>query len=173
MRIFYLFFGFVLIGFLSYSCTNNDENLKKNIVGTFYYSTTEEEDDVIVTIEAKETFKASGRVEDVGILTISTFDESTGKISLKYDIFITGEYNIKNSYLVYDYDINSIKIEPKKDQSYTEVVIANYLFSMFEEHVIPAIKQELIENDESKIIELTERKLVVESGGEQFTYRRE
>ncbi len=126
-----------------------------------------------MTIEAKETFKASGKLEDVGVLTISMFDESLGKISLKYDIFVAGEYDIKNSYLIYDYDLNSVKIEPQKAHGKEETFVANYLFSILEEHIIPSMKQELVKNDKSKIIELTEKKLVIGSDEEQITFRRE
>lgn len=169
-----LFFSAILIAFLFSSCASNgDEKLKKDIIGTYYHSTMEENDGVIITVEGRETFKASGEIEDKGTLVISMFNEKAGKITLKYDISATGEYNIKNSHIIYDYNLDNIKIEPQKDQKGVDKSVIKNVHSILEEHVIPAVKQDMINDNESQIIELTENKLVVETGGKQHTYKKE
>ena len=168
-----LFFSAIFSVLLFSACTNRDEKLKKDIIGTYYYSLSEETDGVFVTIEGRETFKASGNVENKGTFVISIIEETGRKISLKYDLSVAGEYDIKNSYIIYDYDLNNIMIESQKDQTGIDKFIAEYLSSIFEEHLIPSLKQEMISNNESKIVELTESKLVIEENGNRHSYKRE
>jgi hypothetical protein len=152
--------------------SDKDEQYKKDIVGSFMYVKTEQSDEMSMSIEATETFSETGRLEDSGTMTMIFYDANAGKISLKYKLSLRGRYTIKNSYIIYDYNINSIDIQPIYTASTTE--IEKKMYAYLEDQFLSSLKEEIINSDDKdKIIELNENRLVIEnSKKEQSIYKR-
>ncbi len=164
----------IAVSLLSFKCSNGDEKLKEDIIGTFYYSFNEEDEDIMATVEGRETFDADGQVRDEWVMALSTFDEDMGKITMKYHLSLTGKYDIKESYLIYDYDINDLKIVPVNSNAANGREYVEAFNSIMRDHMIPGIKQELMENYKVEIVELNDSRLITkDKDGEETVYKRE
>jgi hypothetical protein len=156
-----------------FSCINNDEQYRKDIVGTFTYSEHNEQGEGIITVESNITYQQEGKVKENGIYTMTFFDDNTGKINLKYKISLDGTYTISNAYLLIKYNLNSFKMDPITSNSYLDTYMYENLNSIVKEHFIPAIKQELSKNGGGKIVELNKERLVLaDRDGKQLVMRR-
>lgn len=166
-----LFSTIFILLVICFSC-NSDQKLQKNIAGNYYFSYTEEEaDNMIMTIEGTETYNINGKVYQNSVFTLTLFDNYGDKISVKYDVFVSAKYEIKNRRIIYDYNLNSFKFVPQRKGSY---YYDDYdLRSLIEDHFIPQMKQEMINDKGSKIVELTDKKMILESDGKQYVYQKQ
>ncbi|OAV70987.1 hypothetical protein Barb4_00968 [Bacteroidales bacterium Barb4] len=156
-------------------CSLYDEQLKKDIVGTYSYSVTETVDEQFLTVESKVSYK-NGILKENAVLTITIFDENIGKITLKYKASVEGTYDIKNSYLIGEYNANTMKFVPEKSKSSGNDYLHNYMYEniqpIVEDHILPAMKQELLQGIGGKIVELDDNRLVLDGNGEQMIMQR-
>jgi hypothetical protein len=153
------------------SCNNNDDRLRKEIVGTWSYSDSEEnEEDGIITIvsaNGTSTFKSNGTCKDDGIFTITYINDEGGQSNLKYKFDVKGKYEIQDSYIIYDYNPEDVNIKLLESDNYN-------LSNLFAEHYIPQLKRTIIESEDDKILELTGKRMKIESDdNEPIVYFRE
>jgi hypothetical protein len=142
--------------FVSQSCTNKDEILKKEIVGSYSFAKTDDsEDGIFVTVNGTSVFKPNGIYESNGTMIMSIIDEYGDRSTLKYKIEMYAKYEIKNSYIIYDFKLENIGI-----------ALAQYdnreLSKIMQDHYIPQMKHEMLVNTKEKILELTDKYLKTE-----------
>jgi len=160
--IFYVSVLTVLFSFVS--CGNDDERLRKEIIGSYRYSNTNETANFQVSIDGVETFNEDGTVEDESLLSIVFSNEKLGEASLTYRMKYTGTYEIENSYILYDYsdvdDDGSLELLSAEGSKGSEVFIEE-LSAQLESTLIPDIRERLTEENAADIYELTKEKLVI------------
>jgi hypothetical protein len=141
-------------------------SIKKEIVGKYTYSTSyeDEEGDIttIASVNATCSFNADGTYEDSGTLMITYIDEEGYQTNLKYKIEMFGKYDIQKSYIIYDCNLENIKIILLQTDDYD---ISNLL----DEHYIPQMKQEMLLDNKEKILELNDKFLKTEQGEKEIT----
>ncbi len=172
-----LLFNFYVLALTTfYSCYNNDAKLTAAIAGSFCTTESSYEDKTLKTAELCILFKPGGLFEKKAIITATSTQTSIiGSLSIKFNISLSGKYNIKDSYLVYESNPNSLKIEPEKSASGLTEIINSSIQPFIKDHFIPAIKQAIIDEqtDSAKILELDDRKLVLEIiKGKKIVYQR-
>jgi hypothetical protein len=152
-----IFWGvIVLIPVLLFqSCANNDEQLRKEIVGTYSVVKTMIEEEGTMTMEGTSVFTANGRFKDDGIIIYTLSDEEGGVYRMKLQYSATGKYSIKNSIITYDMTVDDIDINVIQSDSYE-------LTQYFKEHGIPEFKHEMCVDNTEKILELTDKYLKTE-----------
>lgn len=154
-----LFFLVVIITF--YSCNYKDENIRKNIVnGCWSYSYTDEseEDNIstLVSVSGISTFNENGTCEEIETITITYIDEDGYTTNMKYKCEVTGKYEIKESNIIYHYNLENIQIQLLQTDNYE-------LSKLFEDHYLPQLKNEMISVEKEKILELTKNQMKIES----------
>lgn len=174
MKRFFYYLNTLFVLSLLNSCINGDEKIKKDIIGSFYYVENDfEEEDVIISIEGVETYNSNGTISNIATLTMTLLDED--KIRLKYLLTVTGTYEINNSHIIYDYNYNSISVEPQKGENID--FVTNLMYKQSEsiiiDHFIPTFKQEMIADMDLKIVKLNEKYLVLAGrNGDEVTYKK-
>jgi hypothetical protein len=157
-----------LILFQSFVNSNDDERLRKKIIGTWSYSGTDEyeEDDIYIieSYDATITFGANGKYKDGGIMNTTWIDEEGYTINMKYKCVISGNYYIKNSTIIYECDLNNIKVELIQSDDYE-------LSRIILEHLIPQLKHDMAVNNKEKINKLNERFLETKTDDGEITTR--
>ncbi|MDR1182802.1 MAG: hypothetical protein LBL13_12570 [Bacteroidales bacterium] len=142
------------------SCTNEDRRLKKEIVGEYSYSTIteDEEDDIstVISINGTCTFNSDGSCEDIATLAVTYIDEEGEQTNIKYRCEVFGKYDIQKSHIIYDYNLENIKIILLKTDDYD-------ISDFFSEYFIPQLKHEILANNREKILELTDKLLKTET----------
>jgi hypothetical protein len=152
--------------------SSTDEQYRKSIVGSFLTVMTEQSDGMAMSIEGTNTYSENGRVEENGTLTLTIIGANAEKLTLKYKISVRGRYEIKDSYIICDYNVNSVDIQPVYTATTTEVEKKAY--ALLEDQFVPSVKESMInDSNNDKIIELNDSRLVTEnSKGEQHTKKR-
>ncbi|MDR1896563.1 MAG: hypothetical protein LBR10_07225 [Prevotellaceae bacterium] len=158
-----ILFGWIaFVGLLVFqSCANNDEQLKKEIVGTWSYSTTDESEEdgvsTIISLNGTSVFNANGACSDNGIMTVIFIDDEGDKSMLKYRCEANGKFEIKKSHIIYDYSLENIAITliQADDDDITDLF--SELFN------IQQAKHLMVENNREKILELNEKVLKTEN----------
>lgn len=152
--------------FLIYGCISKDEKMQNDIIGKYNYSKSEKIDEYsTLKITGTLNLKASGRVIEDAIFIFYLREKSIGNVSLKYNIIITGSYYIKNSYLVYNYDLNNLIFEPVIVDEFddTEQQLHKIYDPILNDQFLPVFKKELLNNSETKINNIGENTLVIEN----------
>lgn len=173
-KYFYCLLGLLLAMFTFQSCQNSDSKLKEQIVGSYYSVYTEDDEDFYISIESVDKFSSNGKVYEKSKITFTEASDDGSNVSFQYDISLEGVYEIKNSYLIYDYDLNNINIQPSATQETTsdEKLAPEHLDFYIKNHFLLALKEELINNTKSKIVYLDSKTLVIEDTDEQHTLKR-
>lgn len=169
-----LFYFSVLSTFILLNSCSKDNQIRKDIVGSYYYTDNDmEEEDVIISIEGIETYNQDGSITNVETLTVTIIDEDGDKIKLYYDFSISGTYEIKNAHVIYDYNFNSIKFQAQKSNNYVSRLVYQYVESILSDHFIPGVKQGLLENFEMKVVRQHKQFLVLaDREGNESTFKR-
>ena len=142
----------------------SDEQLRKAIVGRYYCTETDDSDeDVTITVSGIDVFNANGVYEFIGTIVISVFDDYDDMSTLKYQLEMSGKYEIENSYIIYDCKFEDIHITLIESDN-------RELSRYFNNHYIPLLKYDLMLDNIEKIIELTDRflKTEIEDEGEKI-----
>ena len=142
----------------------SDEQLKKEIVGSYSFAETDDsEEDYSFTINGTDVFKSNGVHESYGTMIMSFIDEDGDKSTLKYRYEIYGKYEIKKSYIIYDLKLENIGITlMQSDNREWSELMKDYILQM---------KHEMIVDNKEKILELNDKYLKTEeySYGEKRT----
>lgn len=164
MRKTVLYVGLLGIFFSIVSCGNDDERLKKDIIGSFRYSNTNEATNFRISIDGIETFNGDGSVVDESMLSIIFSNEQLGETSLTYRMKYTGKYEIEDSYILYDYsgvdDAGNIELLSAEGAKGNEEFV-NELSDQLESTLIRDIRERLTEENAADIYELDGEKLVI------------
>lgn len=168
----FFYLSFILI--VLFSCQNADKKNKENIIGSFYSVFSDEDEDVLVTGESVETFSIDGTVVEKGEIIFTTITEDGDRISLQYDLSIQGKYEIINSYLVYDYDLDKIDLRPSSNQEFTQLyyLISDDLDFFINKHFLLALKEEMINGNKYKIVSIDKNSLVLANDEETIKSKR-
>jgi thiol-disulfide isomerase/thioredoxin len=162
-----IFTAIVIIN-ITKSSDKDDAQLRKEIVGAYSYVETDDSDeDVTITIDGTNVFKENGVCEETGTMIVTVFDEDGDKSTVKYKIEVFAKYEIKNSYIIYDFRMENIGI--------TQIQSDNRELSKYlKDHYIPQMKHEMVTGDnKEKIIELNEKFLKTkDADGDISTYVR-
>jgi len=136
--------------------TNQDEYLRKEIIGNYSFVQTDgREEDAIVTMSGTSAFKSNGVCETEGTMTFYIIDEDGYESTLKYKFEMYAKYEIKNSYIIYDFKIENIGITLIQSDNYE-------LSRLINDHYISQMKSDMITDNKEKIFELTDRYLKTE-----------
>jgi hypothetical protein len=148
-----------------------DLEYPEDIVGTYLSVENEEgENGLMISIESEETFSENGFYSATGIMSVIFFDEEAGKIKLKYDLFFTGKYKIKNSVISYNYSINSLKVSPQITGSTT--YIEQIMYESITDQLLSVMKETLINEDtDDEIVEISKTRLVTKDSDGKKTIR--
>ena len=155
---------------LSFSCSNNDEQLRKNIVGSFFSVFTENDDEALISAESTETFFEDGKFKDVGTISFTMSGEDDELVKFIYSYLITGTYVVDGSHIVYDVDVNKgikFSLADASDMDYIDH------FSIISDAMLSEMKKIYVENSKIKIVKLDKTHLVtLDSDGEETTAKR-
>lgn len=170
---------------LMLGCSSNtsDGELSKQIVGTFYVCETSEESEEIdqdvyydYSIEEYSTYNSDNSYKDYGSFIVHlSYDE--GSFDIKYNFETTGTWQVKNSFLVEDFDLDNMVFEfaSTTASGYVEEMAVQQYNEAFLSQLGPNLKSGLIELEQNpdKIISLNDRHLILkDSDGQETTYKR-
>lgn len=164
------------------SC-NEDSKLINDIIGEYYLSYNFEiEDDIpedmsmLCNVESYEEFFAGKNVkENIKLQYLITYDG--GSFTINYELIVFGTWNIENSILYYNYDIEDILVSYVNTNASdnSEKGFVEEFNSAVNEMMLPIFKQSFIEaeNSPSTIQEISERSLItVDIDGEEIIQKR-
>jgi hypothetical protein len=153
----------------------SDEFLSVNIIGTYANYKEEKDATSVFSMESKSTYLSDGKLEHSIKTTMTYMDTGIGfKGSLMYNISIQGKYIIKNGNLIIEYNPNSFNVTPVEGTTPEDIVLTKYAYPIIEAELVPQMKQDLINQDITQILELTENHLILkESSGEQMKFLKE
>lgn len=161
----FFYVGVLFVLFSVVSCNNDDERIRKEIIGSFSYSNPKGTDGYSISFDGIETFDEDGVVKDESILSVSISKEEIGDIRLKYRITFSGRYQIFGSHILYDYsDIeNNSRMELLSSESSSgSEAFALEIQNQMEEALFPDLKRMTAsEENAAEIYELNEEQLVV------------
>lgn len=168
-------------GILMVGCgeSSGDAKLKKDIVGKYSFEQVEADKDMEVVISGISTYNADGTTSMDGSIAVKmelADMEALGMtepISLKYALSVSGKYDIKDSFLIYTWDMESLKMEMTEGMSGE----AGEFFDMFlkpllDTQLIPSLKQEMLRNPTEKIVEINEERMILDTQQGQMVYDR-
>ena len=166
---FIIFFIFLLIS----GCKGKDEKMQNDIIGKYYYSKNEKIDEY-TTLKTTGTInlKASGRVIENATYLFEINEKSIGNVYLKYKILLVGNYYIRNSYLVFNYEVNNIILEPItiNELDKTEQELHKIYDPILNEQFLPELKKELLNNSETKLTNINGNTLILENQNGLYDY---
>lgn len=146
------------------SCGNDDERIRKEIIGSYRYANEKDSGILSMTIEGVETFDEDGMVVDESIVSMSFSNEDLGVVSMSYRMSFTGKYEINNSRIIYDYsdkeddgNIELLSAEGSEDSSEFIEEVTTQIKSTF----LATFRERMSDLNAIEIIELNEDRLVV------------
>lgn len=165
MKKIFFYVSLLAVLFSVVSCgSNDDDRIRKEIIGSFRYSNINENGALQVTVTGVETFGEDGTVEDESIILLTVSQEGIGDISVTYRMNYAGEYKIEDSHIVYDYsnleNDGNIELLSSEGSEGTEELIEE-LTAQLESSLIPAFVERFAEANRTPIDELNEKQLVV------------
>lgn len=171
----------VVAGLMMLGCgASGDAKLKKDIVGKYHHVQTANEAGMSVTIESDLAFNADATTSlNATIDMVLTMDDLaifgvTEPLSFKYEMSVSGTYDIKNSYLVYHYDTENLKMD-LIESHVGEIgeLFDSMLKPMLDAQILPSLKQQMLANNKEKIVSISEENMIVETIEGQMVYVRE
>ena len=153
----------VFLGLLS--CKNEDERIRKEIIGSFHYAIGREGNmGFSSVVEGIETFHEDGTVSDNSILTLKVLNERVGELLIRFEVELKGKYEINNSYIIYDYSdddaIINIEMLPVENAGDNEVFIEE-LQAQITNNFVSSYKERMADANAANIYELNEENLVI------------